>query len=1131
MTARDYSDYDVPEEPSRPPRRRRRRVVQAVRTAVERLSWLAEPLVLSSHGLRQEPVVAPQFPPWEIVEVPRIEQWAPQANIVLREITSAMLDRAGHTVGQLTKTARERRNYEPVAQVAAELLAKVRAAHDAWHRLRRIAGPTVQTARDLMVVASLTLPSWERPRQRHTEVPTWPVPHSASRKPGPRVRSSKRAKTPKRPKPDETCDLQAFLSSWADPEGCLRLLDRFDPELVRAAADGLSADPSMPSRVRAAATSWKGRVSGVSRSVSQGIPFWLASRLPSSMRGIDAQFLRELVSEEATRIVVRWIATLDHRPERLSLSQFQDASQRPACDADLAQLLRALARENCTIPEELCELPEQDQAWIAAAVPCVAPQVVPQLLNRASQARLPQLRTFLLTIDCWWSQRLSPDQQLHAFRLTQPVAWRSFVLNRHGKLDDDTLKSYRGALCEAWLTYALISNGMRHDEVEEEILPKLRSHEAVWPLLRACARGKAATREAVGLLDQLTSIAPRGTPPGEALEETRTLPIDGLLYLVGRPETSTISEVVGLVCDWRRSGRIPADVTRILLQWAAEDLCWVEDRPSNRSRRWKAWRPRFPRLLEHLAQVPDGHAEGQVTLLAHAASHLRPESVAAGFTPLLTIIAGLVASGRVQNGYFIGRFLSIVVGAYVADIRGRLDRDQLRPEEEQEIAEACFAGKSALLDVADDTNRWHLVIQGLEFWCGPHELHAVLRRLLRTHPTSAFDLVYRYGLVPVPDHGFLGQRVRHWAHPSSVPELRSGEALPESLIEQLRASDRLEAEARRMVFLSNELEVPPSWTSGLKRFIDADKREKEFQELSRKQASGALSSGQRGRLMLLSKRRPPRPLSPEQQARVAEKLAEAGDLLLCQLLANEADRCLRQRLRRLVGDDADQVEMSEEVRNAVRLYSGLKENRRVLRRLLKAWFEGERDWVQNHPANRDWLNRAREAGKDLDAWLRGWRKNFRKPRRLRLYISQDPLEVLQMGQLFGSCLRIGGEFSHSAVANAVDVNKHVIYARDENDQIVARRLIAIDSKFRLVCFAIYSVSDEPLNPPFDRFCLEFARECGLAIIHPDIDYEVEPLVAKAWYDDGAVKVPSYSSVSIQSSSPGRSGQRGSGRTP
>ena len=1117
MTARDYSDYDVPEEPSRAPRRRRRRIVQAVRTAVERLSWLAEPLVLSPHGLRQEPVVAPQFPPWEIGEVPRIEQWAPQANIVLREITSAMLDRAGHTVGQLTKTARERRNYEPVAQVAAELLAEVRAAHEAWHRLRRIAGPTVQTARDLMVVASLTLPSWERPQRRPAEVPTWPVPQAVPRKPLQRARSSKRAKIPKPPRRDDACDLQAFLNSWADPEGCLRLLERFNPETVQAAAGELSTDPSVPARVRATVAFWKGPVSGVSKSVSQAIPFWLASRLPSSMRGMDAAFLRELVSEGRTRVVVRWVATLDHRPERLSLSQFQDASQRPACDADFAQLLRALARENCTIPEELCELPEQDQAWIAAAVPCVAPQVVPQLLNRASQARLPQLRTFLLTIDGWWSQRLSPDQQLHAFRLTQPVAWRSFALNRHGKLDDDTLKSYRSALCEAWLTYALISNGMRHDEVEEEILPKLRSHEAVWPLLRACARGKTATREAVGLLHQLTSIAPRGTSPGKALEETRTLPINGLLYLVGRPDTSTIIEVVGLVCDWRRSGRASADVTRILLQWAAEDLCWLEDRPSNRSRRWKAWRPWFPRLLEYLAQASDGHAEGPVTLLAHAASHLRPESVAAGFAPLLTIIAGLAASGRVQNGYFIGRFLSIVVGAYVADIRGRLDRDQLRPEEEQEIAEACLAGKSALLDVADDTNRWHFVIQGLEFWCNHHEFHAVLRRLLRTHPTRAFDLVYRYGLVPEADHGSLGQRVRHWACPSSVPELKSGEALPESLLEQLRASDRLEAEARRMVFLSNGLGVPPSWTSGLKRFIDADKREKEFQELSRKQASGALSSGQRERLVRLSKRRAPRPLSPEQQQRVEQKLAEAGDLLLAQLLADEADHCLRQRLRRLVGDGADQVEMSEEVRNAVRLYSGLKENRRVLRRLLKAWFEGERDWIEHHPANRDWLKRAREAGKDLVAWLRGYQKSYRKPRRLRLYTSQNPLEVLQMGQLFGSCLRIGGGYSHSAVANAVDANKHVIYARDENDQIVARRLIAIDSKSRLVCFGIYSVVDEPLHEPFDRFCLEFARECGLAIVHPDIDYEIEPLVAKAWYDDGAVKVPSDSAMSAQHS--------------
>src|SRR5690606_15637234 len=112
-----------------------------------------------------------------------------------------------------------------------------------------------------------------------------------------------------------------------------------------------------------------------------------------------------------------------------------------------------------------------------------------------------------------------------------------------------------------------------------------------------------------------------------------------------------------------------------------------------------------------------------------------------------------------------------------------------------------------------------------------------------------------------------------------------------------------------------------------------------------------------------------------------------------------------------------------------------------------------RDW----PNNRAWLDAAR-ARFDVDAWLRPRARSCRVGARpCRLEVEDDPLEVLRMGVPFDTCLSLRDGFNaSSAVVNAVDVNKRVVYLRGEDGAILARQLLAVSEDLHLLRYRLYS---------------------------------------------------------------------------
>jgi hypothetical protein len=92
----------------------------------------------------------------------------------------------------------------------------------------------------------------------------------------------------------------------------------------------------------------------------------------------------------------------------------------------------------------------------------------------------------------------------------------------------------------------------------------------------------------------------------------------------------------------------------------------------------------------------------------------------------------------------------------------------------------------------------------------------------------------------------------------------------------------------------------------------------------------------------------------------------------------------------------------------------------------------------------------------------------------------------------------------STVANAVELNKRVVYAADGAGRIVGRKLIAINTLGALVGFRTYTAladadANAALRAIFRRYLIDFADRCGLAWADGG---EVATLFVEAWYDDG-----------------------------
>jgi hypothetical protein len=120
--------------------------------------------------------------------------------------------------------------------------------------------------------------------------------------------------------------------------------------------------------------------------------------------------------------------------------------------------------------------------------------------------------------------------------------------------------------------------------------------------------------------------------------------------------------------------------------------------------------------------------------------------------------------------------------------------------------------------------------------------------------------------------------------------------------------------------------------------------------------------------------------------------------------------------------------------------------------------------------------------------------------RYRVGFELDPVEVLRMGEPFGTCLAPGDVNFFSAVANAVDINKRLIYARDRRGVIVGRCLLALTESGHILTFRVYqNAQGFDFQAVIREMVNGLATRMGTHVVRRG---RVPTLVATNWYDDG-----------------------------
>ncbi len=249
-------------------------------------------------------------------------------------------------------------------------------------------------------------------------------------------------------------------------------------------------------------------------------------------------------------------------------------------------------------------------------------------------------------------------------------------------------------------------------------------------------------------------------------------------------------------------------------------------------------------------------------------------------------------------------------------------------------------------------------------------------------------------------------------------------------------------------------------------------------------------------------------LSEAQVARVGSRIRESWSDILLGCVADAVSSRLAER-----SGVVSATPSPKEV-HALRMVFAAEGNRRMLRKILKSHFAGERDFINKHPINLGWLNQhPRLQG---SAWCEGFKYTHESHDLgwLTITLEQDPLEVLRMGTYVGTCLGLGGSFAHSAAAIMMDGNKHVAYCKDRKGVVLARQLLVMSEDEELWCFEVYPTesSDELVNL-FSSFDRALAASMGVSVFDPeanddsDAEDRILPLLSSEWWNDHPIQVP------------------------
>ena len=246
-------------------------------------------------------------------------------------------------------------------------------------------------------------------------------------------------------------------------------------------------------------------------------------------------------------------------------------------------------------------------------------------------------------------------------------------------------------------------------------------------------------------------------------------------------------------------------------------------------------------------------------------------------------------------------------------------------------------------------------------------------------------------------------------------------------------------------------------------------------------------------------------VSPARLDRLKGKLERAVRRSLVVALENGLEAGIDVRLRRMLEVDALPDWMFEPPQ--LRVLAPMLRLSRAFRTLGLRLFRrrlGPPPWnLAEDPANQAFLARLDKRGVNLGPWLNppppsAWTGS--NGRNVVLVFEDDPLEIFQMGWHFSTCLSPDDSNFFSVFSNAADINKHVVYARDERGRVVGRCLLALTEDGNLLTFAPYCHDpDLELGKMIGQLAATLALRMNRVLVPRG---KVPCLAAPDWYDDG-----------------------------
>lgn len=216
---------------------------------------------------------------------------------------------------------------------------------------------------------------------------------------------------------------------------------------------------------------------------------------------------------------------------------------------------------------------------------------------------------------------------------------------------------------------------------------------------------------------------------------------------------------------------------------------------------------------------------------------------------------------------------------------------------------------------------------------------------------------------------------------------------------------------------------------------------------------------------------------------------------------------VQQRIHEKLRGTLPLQHLTKNSRHALQILTSSRSNKRALRKFLHHHWTGNQHYLARHAQTQAWYKKHPRVNREI--WERGISISKEvNGQAIQIGIEHDALEILKMGTYVGSCLGIGGLCTYSAAAVLLDENKQVLFARDAQQTVVARQLIAISSDDELVCFEVYPISSKIIMKKlFKEYDTCFSQALGLPLYHPNDkdreEYDIEHILSTDWWDDDA----------------------------